>query len=341
MSSSKDLPPSTVPFFPNQFIKNQHCSKPQYPPKDTDLSGQVAIITGGNSGLGLEAASQLLSFKLSHLIIAVRSLPKGEDTAATLRKNYPSATIDVWRLDMSSYESVQAFAARTEKELSRLDFVILNAGVIGSEFQIAPATGHQDVIQVNYLSTMLLTILLLPILKTKSPAGTPGRITIVTSMLSLTAKFANKTQIPLLPSFDTKESYDSMDIYPTSKFLGQIFAWKLTYAISADDVVVNMVEPGFTKGTNLQRDAPVVVKAALNVLKAVSARSVALGATTYVDAAVVKGKESHGCLLMNWGIVPYHSLQYTPEGKELMEQLWEETLNEFSFIDVNAILKSL
>ncbi|KAJ5605629.1 hypothetical protein N7510_008410 [Penicillium lagena] len=340
MPSSKELPPSTTPFFPNQFIKNQFCSKPKPIPDATDLSGKVVIVTGSNSGLGLECASQLLSHNLTRLIMAVRSTPKGENTAAKLRKQYPNSTIDVWSLDMASYDSVQAFTARAEKELSRLDTAILNAGVAAGSFKTVPSTGHEETVQVNYLSTMLLAILLLPVLRNKSPVGSRGVLTIVTSMLSMTAKFANKNKVPLLKSFDDVKLFDSLDIYPTSKFLGQFFIWKLTDLVSADDVLVNLVEPGFVKGTELQRDAPSAVKVGLNLFKAATARSVKIGASTYLDAAITQ-ESSHGSVLMNWEIVPYPSLLYTEEGKKIMERLWEETLEEFSFVDVNAILQSL
>lgn len=63
------------------------------------------------------------------------------------------------------------FAAQAEQDLSRLDIVILNARVFGSGFNIVPETGHENSVQVNYLSTMLLSILLLPVLKIKSPEG--------------------------------------------------------------------------------------------------------------------------------------------------------------------------
>ncbi|KAJ5815555.1 hypothetical protein N7474_007332 [Penicillium riverlandense] len=340
MSSSKELPPSTTPFFPNQFIKNQFSSKPKPIPDDTDLSGKVVIVTGSNSGLGLECARQLLSHKLTRLIMAVRSMPKGEDAAAKLRKQYPNSTIDVWSLDMASYDSIQEFTARAKKELPRLDIAILNAGVAAGAFRTVPPTGHEETMQVNYLSTMLLAILLLPVLKDKSPVGSPGRLTIVTSMLSMTAKFSNKNEVPLLKSFDNEKFFDSVDIYPTSKFLGQFFIWKLTDSVSADDVVVNLVEPGFVKGTKLQREVPFAVMVVLNLFKAATARSVKIGASTYLDAAIAQ-ESSHGSVLMNWEIVPYPSLLYTEDGKNIMERLWEETLEEFSFVDVNGILKFL
>ncbi|KEF57425.1 uncharacterized protein A1O9_05342 [Exophiala aquamarina CBS 119918] len=340
MASSKELPPSTASFL-NFFVKNQFRTKYQCTPSNTDLSGKVVVVTGSNSGLGLECASQMLSFKPARLIMAVRSPTKGERAAADLRQQDPNAVISVWELDMTSYDSIRAFAARADHELSRLDIAILNAGMGFGGFKIVPTTGHEETFQVNYLSTMLLTILLLPVLKRKTPAGSPGRLSISTAMLSIHAKFVNKTEVPLLPSFDDKKYFDVRDIYSTSKLLGQLFVWKLTDLVSADDVVVNLVEPGFVKGTNLHRDASVAGQVLMGAFKAATARTVEVGASTYLDASIVKGKESHGCILMNWEVAPYAPFQYTPEGKVVMERLWEETLNEFNFLDVKGVLKSL
>ncbi|OAA55855.1 NAD(P)-binding domain protein [Niveomyces insectorum RCEF 264] len=326
MVSSKELKPHTEPFFPNQFIRNQFLTKHKTPPKTTDLSGQVMIVTGSNTGLGLECAAQLLSYKLSHLIMAVRSTDKGEAATVPLRRQYPHATILVWPLDMTSYDSIRAFVALVDKDLARLDVAILNAGMGFRGFHLVPSTGHEETVQVNYLSTMLLTILLLPVMKRKSPAsGTRGRITISTAMLSAGAKFANKHAVPLLPSFDHEAVFDPRDIYATSKLLGQLALWKLTDIVSADDVVVNMVEPGFIKGTELHRALTGGGRVFMNLFKAAAGRTTKVGATAYIDAAVVKGKETHGCILSNWEISPYAPFEYTAEGKVVMERLWAET----------------
>jgi hypothetical protein len=72
----------------------------------------------------------------------------------------------------------------------------------------------------------------------------------------------------------------------------------------AEEVVVNMVDPGFCKGTELHRDATGIVGGVMSVAKALTGRSLEDGAWTYVDAAVAKGKESHGCFVMDWEIHP-------------------------------------
>lgn len=304
MVGSREMEASETPFFPKVFFHNQFRAKPILPPKSTNLSGKTAIITGGNAGLGLEAGDQLLGLKLSRLILAVRSEKRGEIAAASLNDKYPDAIIDVWLLDMAVYDSIVAFAKRAEAELDRLDIVILNAGVRKLVFEKNKATDHEESIQINYLSTVLLTVLMMPILKEKSPKGVPGRLTIVGAALALAAKFTNKEEDPLLPSFDDPKYFDPIDRYNTSKVLGHIFLWKLVDYVSAKDVIVNIADPGFVKGTDLTREAKGGQKIAASLFGSLVGRTVKEGASTYIDAAVIKGPDSHGGFIMSWKVHP-------------------------------------
>jgi len=287
------------------LIKSQYLVKPRRAPVGTDLSGQVAIITGASSGLGYQAAHHLLSLKLSHLIVAVRNQEKGDSAAAKLRADFPTAKIEVWLLEMTSYPSIQAFCRRAEAELPRLDITILNSGLMHLKFTKSE-TGHEEILQVNYLSTFLLAILMLPICKSKAPPGRPGRLTIVSSGTALFAKLSNRDKRPFLASFDDPEifPFDPPDRYFSSKMLGHLFFVRMLEYLNADDVIVNLVEPGMVKGTGLQRDAKGIIGWVLGAWTSFWGRSVDDGAWMYVDAAVVKGKESHGCFLMDWEIHP-------------------------------------
>ncbi|ERT03313.1 hypothetical protein HMPREF1624_01624 [Sporothrix schenckii ATCC 58251] len=349
-SVSLELPPRNIGFG-RLFLDSQFMHYAKWPPKSTNLNGQTAIVTGASTGLGLEASRQLLALGLSRLVVAVRSVDRGEAAAAALRTSFPRARIDVWHLEMESYKSVQAFAARVAAELPRVDVVLLNAGIVSETFQRSPETGHERVVQVNYLSTFLLAILLLPTLTAHarsrtSGTGGPARLTIVNSGVALGSQHPWDATRPLLASFDdtARQAWDGVERYWSSKLLGELLFIKLFPLVRADDVVFNLVDPGLVRGTLLNRDTAARGKGlalALWLVKAVTGRSLKAGGSTYVDAAVVRGKETHGCFIMDWQVRPFADFAYTAKGKENIEVLWQETLAEFKFAGVEEILASL
>jgi hypothetical protein len=95
-----------------------------------------------------------------------------------------------------------------------------------------------------------------------------------------------------------------MERYGVSKLLQQLFLVKLTEHVKPDDVVINMVDPGLTKGTGLGREAHGALRIASGIFNGIAARPVDRGAATYIDALLGHGKESHGCFLMNTEISP-------------------------------------
>lgn len=344
MVGSKDLPPSRTPFG-KVFFHNQFVAKPQWPKPGTTLSGKTALITGGNTGLGYEAAVQLLSLHLSRLILAVRSLSKGETAATKLRSLYPDAAISVWQLDMTSYPSVQALARRAASELPHgLDIALLNAGLVKMTFTTVPSTSHEESLQVNYLSTVLLAILLLPVLKHKSSSssGSPGRLTIVSAALTLAAKFPERHHNPLLPAFSNPALFTADETYNSTKLLAHLFLWNLAEYISPSDVIVNLADPAWCKGTNLAREVTSpFLKLGVKLFGATTGRSPRVGASCFVDAIVNKGRESHGCFLMSWKTHPFADFCYTEEGQRVRERLWEETMSELEFAGVRGILEDM
>ena len=107
-------------------------------------------------------------------------------------------------------------------------------------------------LQVNYLSTALLAILILPVLKsssTKHSSG-PGRLTIVGSNLSLTEPFLPTDKDPLLAWFDAADNAKSWGLVAaqhrqaTVKILGLMLTQKLGELVDPDLVIVNTVDPG-------------------------------------------------------------------------------------------------
>ncbi len=364
MVGSKDLEPSQDSFG-KIFFQNQFQAKPQWPAPGTTLSGKTAVVTGANTGLGYEACLQLLGLELSRLVLAVRSLDKGEAAANKMRALFPKASIEVWQLDMCSYESVQAFARRIESELPRLDIALLNAGMIKFTFNTVKSTGHEETLQVNYLSTILLAILLLPAMKAKRPRdGPPARLTIVSAALTLAAKFPERDRVPVLAAFDDAKLFTNDETYNSTKLLAHMFLWNLADCVSADDVIVNLADPAWCKGTQLAREVTGVgMRLGVKLFGATTGRSPKVGASCFVDAIVNKGAESHGCFLMSWKIHPlvllahsppparcgpfanlprprFAAYLYTPQGRVVTQRVWDETLAELDFAGVRAILEA-
>ncbi|WDK18664.1 retinol dehydrogenase 12 [Colletotrichum graminicola] len=288
------------------FIRNQFRTTIPLPTKQTypDVVGKVALVTGANSGIGLEACRQLVSLGLSHLIMAVRSLEKGHAAAKQVELLVPSGhttKIDVWQLDMDSYESILGFVQCCSSELARLDIAILNAGLSSQKFSILATTGHEPTVQVNHISTSLLAILLLPVLRDKSPANTPGRLTITSSLTPHLANFPLQDKRPLLKAFDQPDNWLG-DRYAQSKLLNQLFIARLSTVVDANKVIITLVEPGLVKGTELFRQVPgrAMLKGVLNLV----GRPVDQAAATYLDAVLAQGKEAHGSYVMNCKLAP-------------------------------------
>lgn len=270
-------------------------------PSDIQLDGQTAIVTGSNIGLGLSACRQLLELGLSHLIMAVRSPTKGGEAARVLRQQFKTAVISVWPLDLESYESITEFVEKC-KSLPRIDVAILNAALMKASHTTIHTTQHETTLQVNYLSTVLLSILLLPVLKQKRPdnAQRPPVLSIVGSDLAWRVDIESKG--PVFEQFDKPLGYNKMLWYGRTKVLLVFFMSKLAEVVSADDVLINMPNPGTTRGTAFFRESSTLAAKLIAILQFLGARRVDVGATTYLDAALVRGKESHGCFLSDWSI---------------------------------------
>lgn len=146
--------------------------------------GRTYIITGANTGLGLEAARHLVCLGSASVIMAVRDLSSGLRALADIESSTGiSGVAQVWELDLSSYASVIAFAKRAIEELDRIDAVIENAGVASGERIMKE--GHLITITVNVISTVLLGVLLFPKLKESGERfRTLPHLVIVTSRVS-------------------------------------------------------------------------------------------------------------------------------------------------------------
>lgn len=270
------------------FIYRQLSHKPSPISSSISLAGRTAIITGSNVGLGLEASRELIDHNISRVILAVRRLQNGEAAKTELQTNHPECDIQVWELDQDTFASVTTFGKRAQA-LDRLDIVILNAGVMKKKF-VRSSSGHESTLQVNYLATALLTLLLLPILKTTAKlTAQPSHLTVVTSELHMWTSFKQRSAPNLFKLLDDEHSF-TPEVYHVSKLLVVLWVRDLALKTDPSDVIVNCVNPGLC-WSSLHRDDD---NFGLRMFKQLCAWTSAQGGHCLADAAVVKQTESHG-----------------------------------------------
>ena len=187
-----------------RFFYNQFFVKVPYP--ETDFSGKTVIVTGANSGLGKEAARHFTRLNAAKVIIAVRSVGKGEEAKADIEATTGrKGVVEVYRLDLGSYASVKSFAAKVA-ELPRVDAVVENAGISTTKYERFEE--NESTLTVNVVSTMLLAILLLPTLhKSAEKYGILPTLTIVSSEVHEFTSFPERSSPNIFATLnDEKEA---------------------------------------------------------------------------------------------------------------------------------------
>lgn len=167
------------------LLTSQLLTRIPYP--TTSFSGQTIIVTGSNTGLGLEAARHLVRLGAAKVILAVRTIHKGEVAAENILASTKATkdVIEVWQLDLSNYESIKKFTKRAEG-LKRLDAVIQNAGILQQEFKTI--NGEEAHIAINVVGAVLLGLLVLPKLRESAKVwGTRTRLSFVGSDMQYVA----------------------------------------------------------------------------------------------------------------------------------------------------------
>ncbi|KAJ4354137.1 uncharacterized protein N0V89_005870 [Didymosphaeria variabile] len=304
------------------FVYRQWTIKPKPLPSALSLSGKTALITGANSGLGFEAARELMSRKISRLIIAVRDVSKGEAAKKELSSSQGGDTceIEVWPLDHESYQSIAELGKRTAK-LDRLDYALLNAGVKMMSYKKS-ALGHETNVQINHIGTSAVSLAILPALKhTAQRYNTPSRLIIVSSEGHFWIPFKERSAGKILAKMDEEETFGTQQQrYYTSKLLNVLWTRELASKVDKEEVVVNTVNPGFCY-SGLHRHSASVI----NVFLWLFAWTPEQGGRCLTDA-LVKHEDSHGQYLSDQRQTPPSSFVLSSDGEKAQKKIWDETI---------------
>ncbi len=204
--------------------------------------GRVAIVTGANSGIGLETARELAR-RGATVVLACRSAERAEAALADLRASVSDAGVLSMPLDLADLDSVRAFAERFESEFDRLDLLVNNAGVMMPP-KSKTKQGFELQLGVNHLGHFALTGLLLPRLIATAGAR----------IVSVSSQAHRQAQLDFDDLDWTARRYKKMASYGDSKLANLLFTFELGRRLDAAgvDVTVVAAHPGWT-GTDLQR----------------------------------------------------------------------------------------
>lgn len=189
-----------------------------------DLTGKVAIVTGGNSGIGFET-SLALAENYATVILAVRNMNKGHEAVDKIKKECPNADVHVMKLDLGDLGSVKEFADDFKMRFRSLSLLINNAGVM-----LPPRKETKDGFEaqfgINYLGHFALTGLLLDqIIKTPD-----SRVVSVGSLAAHNLK-------PEFGKFTGKKNKNNLlKSYGQSKLACMYFAKELQYRLRSRNI---------------------------------------------------------------------------------------------------------
>jgi NAD(P)-dependent dehydrogenase (short-subunit alcohol dehydrogenase family) len=245
--------------------------------------GKVIIVTGANSGLGLEAAD-ILCQKDATVIMAVRHLEKGRAAMDKIKSKYFNAKCELMQLDLSDIESIHSFSNEFHSKYSRLDILMNNAGVMLPPKREETKQGFEIQFGINHLGHFALTGLLLDLI-----IKTPGARVVTQSSI------AHKMLIDIdFNDLNWEKKYNNMKAYSQSKLSNLLFTFELDRQFKAHHInaIAVAAHPGISS-TNLFRSSGAII----NIFGPLIGQKAEIGALPMLRAATeetLSGSEYFG-----------------------------------------------
>ncbi|WP_066415945.1 oxidoreductase [Halorubrum aethiopicum] len=249
-----------------------------------DLEGTTVVVTGANSGLGLEG-TRAFARKGATVVMACRSVDRGERAAAEVRESSSAdSDLDVRECDLASLDSVRSFAEGLAADYDAVDVLCNNAGVMAIP-RSETEDGFETQFGVNHLGHFALTGRLFDLLLAAD--GVDGTARVVTQ-----SSGAHEQGEMDFDDLNWEKSYGKWKAYGRSKLANLLFAYELQRRIdAAGDLGVRSVacHPGYTD-TNLQlrtarESGNPLLKVGMRLANAVLGQDAAVGAEPMLYAA--------------------------------------------------------
>ena len=196
-----------------------------------DQTGRTALITGANSGIGLETA-RVLASRGARVILAGRSQDKLDQAATTIRHAVPDARLDTLVLDLGDLASIRSAAAQLAAH-DTVDLLVNNAGVMNLPERRTTKDGFEMTFGTNHLGHFALTAQLMPALR----RSTSARIVTVSAI-------AGTWPIGRLIDLQSEQRYRPMAAYAKSKRANIVFTEHLARLLVGTNIEAVVVHPG-------------------------------------------------------------------------------------------------
>jgi NAD(P)-dependent dehydrogenase (short-subunit alcohol dehydrogenase family) len=211
----------------------------------TTMSEKTFLVTGSTDGLGKEVASYFAGQQATVLLHG-RNREKGEAVRLELQEKTGNRTLRYYNADFASLSDVRKMSEAILANHQRLDVLINNAGIgvrsLEAQRELS-AEGYELRFAVNYLSHVLLTHLLLPLIRKSAPS----RIINVASSGQSSIDFENVM---------LEDNYDDWQAYQQSKLAQVMFTFDLSRELKGSDVTVNCLHPATLMNTKMVYDSP-------------------------------------------------------------------------------------
>jgi len=209
-----------------------------------DLTGKTILVTGANSGIGLEAV-KLFAANGAEVVMACRNTAKAEAAVEQVREQTPDARLIVMPLDLADLASVKAFVVALKERISKLDILLNNAGLMAPPLQ-RTKDGFEIQFGTNHLGHFALTGPLLDLLE----AAPAPRIVQISSLAHRSGKI-------MWGNLNAEKHYSRWLFYCQSKLANLIFAKDLHRRLrkQGSNIQVMAAHPGYS-ATHLQDTIP-------------------------------------------------------------------------------------
>jgi NAD(P)-dependent dehydrogenase (short-subunit alcohol dehydrogenase family) len=247
-----------------------------------DQSGRTAVITGANSGIGLEAA-RYFAGRGARVVLAGRNTDKTRAAADAITGQFPGTEVDTVALDLSSLDSVRDAAQEIRSRYPRLDLLVNNAGLMMPPYG-RTEDGFEQQFGTNHLGHFALTGLVLP-----SLLEVPGsRIVTISSN-------GHKVGRIHFDDLQWERRYRRMGSYGQSKLANLLFTYELQRRLAAASAptIATAAHPG-TSSTALVRYLPVYVQLGNRLVPSQSAQMGALPTMRAATDPATAGGDYYG-----------------------------------------------